>query len=146
MQSLVETASILSATPMEILVKKLNQTLRGWANYHRHVVSSAAFNRIDTYVFEQLWRMLRRRHQGKSRKWLFRKYWTAGDRRHTFAVRIMTRKGLFKVFRVVRIASIGIRRHIKIIAETNPYSPQYAGSFRLRRNKKDSKLLPALSA
>ena len=42
------------SAPMEILVKKLNQTLRGWANYQRHVVASEAFSRIDTYVFKQL--------------------------------------------------------------------------------------------
>jgi len=49
--------------PMEGLITKLNSTLRGWANYHRYVVSSEAFSRVDTYVFEQLWRMLQRRHQ-----------------------------------------------------------------------------------
>jgi RNA-directed DNA polymerase len=46
------------SAPMPALIKKLNQTLRGWANYHRHVVSSVAFSRMDTYVFEQLWRMV----------------------------------------------------------------------------------------
>jgi RNA-directed DNA polymerase len=33
---------------MPILIKKLNQTLRGWGNYHRHVAASEAFSRIDT--------------------------------------------------------------------------------------------------
>ena len=65
------------SAPMPILIKKLNQTLRGWANYHRHIVASEAFSRIDTYVFEQLWRMLRRRHQNKSKKWLINNYWSA---------------------------------------------------------------------
>ena len=51
---------------MPVLIKKLNQTLRGWANYHRHVVAAQAFSRIDTYGFEQLWRMVKRRHQNKS--------------------------------------------------------------------------------
>ena len=55
--------------PILILIKELNHTLRGWANYHRHVVSSEAFSRIDTYVFEQLWRMLRKRHPRKSKRW-----------------------------------------------------------------------------
>ena len=50
------------SAPMPVLIKKLNETLRGWGNYHRHVVASEAFGRIDTYVFEQLWRMVRRRH------------------------------------------------------------------------------------
>ena len=28
--------------PMPALIRKLNQTLRGWGNYHRHVVASEA--------------------------------------------------------------------------------------------------------
>jgi RNA-directed DNA polymerase len=56
------------------LIKKLNEALRGWANYHRHVVASKAFSRIDTYVFEQLRRMLRRRHSQKSVNWLIKCY------------------------------------------------------------------------
>lgn len=38
------------SSPMEGLIKKLNQMLLGWANYHRHVVSSEIFSRVDTYV------------------------------------------------------------------------------------------------
>ena len=33
------------SAPILLLIKKLNQTLRGWANYHRWVVSSAAFSK-----------------------------------------------------------------------------------------------------
>ncbi len=131
---------------MVILIKKLNQTLRGWANYHRHVVSSEVFSRIDTYVFEQLWRMLIKRHPRKSKKWLFWNYWTAGERKHIFAVKAKTSNGLMKVYQVIRICSIGIRRHIKIKAAANPYLPEFAKYIRLRRNNKESKLLPALSA
>jgi RNA-directed DNA polymerase len=58
------------SAPMPVLIKKLNETLRGWGNYHRHVVASEAFRRIDTYVYEQLWRMLHRRHPKQSKKWL----------------------------------------------------------------------------
>ena len=47
------------SAPMPALIKKLNQMLRGWGNYHRHVVASEAFYWVDTYVYEQLWRMLR---------------------------------------------------------------------------------------
>ena len=134
------------SAPMVILIKKLNQVLRGWANYHRHVVASEAFSRIDTYVYWQLWRMLRKRHPGKSATWLFNEYWTASGRRHIFAVKSTTSDGREKVYQVVRICSIGIKRHIKIKAAANPYDPEFAKYFWTRRNIKDSKLLPALSA
>jgi len=134
------------SAPMEALIKELNQTLRGWANYHRHVVSSEVFSRIDTYVFEQLWRMLRKRHPRKSKKWLFKKYWTAGERKHIFAVNSRAGKGVSKVYQVVRTCSIGIKRHIKIKAVANPYLPEFSKYFWQRRNNKGSKLLPVLSA
>lgn len=134
------------SAPMIILIKKLNQVLRGWANYHRHVVASEAFSQIDTYVFRQLWRMLKKRHPGKSVKWLFNEYWTASGRNHIFAVKQTTRDGREKVYQVVRICSIGIKRHVKVKAAANPYDPKFAKYFWTRRNIRDSKLLPALSA
>jgi RNA-directed DNA polymerase len=134
------------SAPMPVLIKKLNEKLRGWANYHRHVVASDAFSRVDTYVFEQLWRMLRRRHHNKCKRWLFQKYWTAAGRRHVFAVRVKTETGREKVYQVQRLNAIGIRRYVKIRADANPYVPKYAPYFWQRRHDKTSKLLPAMSA
>jgi RNA-directed DNA polymerase len=134
------------SAPMPVLIKKLNEMLRGWANYHRHVVASEAFGLIDTYVFEQLWRMVRRRHQNKSKGWLIKHYWSASDRKHRFAVRAKTASGKIKIYEVVKLHAIGIRRYIKIKADANPYMPEYAEYFWYRRNKKDSKLLAAMSA
>jgi RNA-directed DNA polymerase len=74
------------SAPMPVLIKELNSVLRGWANYHRHVVASVAFSRIDNYVFEQLRRILRRRHSQKSAKWLIEHYWSARGQKHRFAV------------------------------------------------------------
>lgn len=133
------------SAPMPILIKKLNQTLSGWANYHRHVVASEAFSRIDTYVFEQLWRMVRRRHQNKSKGWLIRKYWTASGKKHRFAVRHKT-GNKSKIYSVLKTSAIGIRRYVKIKADANPYLPEYAAYFWQRKNNKESKLLPAMSA
>lgn len=135
-----------TSAPMEVLIKKLNETLRGWANYHRHVVASEAFSSIDTYVFAQLWRMLRQRHGRKPRKWLFRKYWSATGRKHVFAVKSETAKGVEKLYQVVRICAIGIKRHIKIKAAANPYLPEYAGYFWERRHKKGRRELAAFTA
>jgi RNA-directed DNA polymerase len=134
------------SAPMPILIKKLNETLRGWGNYHRHVVASEAFGRIDTYVFEQLWRMVRRRHQNKSKGWLIKRYWSATGRKHRFAVRAKTTSGKTTVYEVMKLHAIGIRRYIKIKADANPYLQEYARYFWRRRNNKDSKLLGAMSA
>ena len=131
---------------MPVLIKKLNKTLRGWGNYHRHVVASEAFGRIDTYVFEQLWRVVRRRHQNKSKGWLIKRYWSATGRKHRFAVCTKTASGREKVYEVTKLHAIGIRRYIKIKADANPYVQEYAKYFWRRRNNKDSKLLAALSA
>jgi len=132
---------------MEILIKKLNAVLRGWANYHRHVVSSRVFQRVDTYVYEQLWRMLRRRHPKRTKKWLVPRYWTAAGRKWIFAVKSKY-KGKTRVYQVLRVCSIGIKRHIKVRAraDANPYMPEHARYFWQRRHNKDARLLGALSA
>jgi RNA-directed DNA polymerase len=131
--------------PMIILIRKLNDILRGWANYHRHVVSSDVFRRVDSYVYEQLWRMLRRRHSNKSKKWLSKKYWRAAGRKGVFAIIVRYKKKL-KLYQVIRICSIGIRRHRKIKADANPYLPEYGRYFWIRRHIKEAKLWRELTA
>ncbi|MDR4496992.1 MAG: hypothetical protein MRK02_03560 [Candidatus Scalindua sp.] len=131
------------SAPVEALFKKLNSVLRGWANYHRHVVSSEAFSRVDTYVFEQLWRMVRRRHQNKTKGWLIKKCWSASGK-HVFSF-VHKYKKKTRILKVIRICSIGIKRHIKIKAEANPYLPEYSNYFWRRRNVKEAHLLGALS-
>ena len=129
------------SAPMPVLIKKLNEMLRGWANYHRHAVASEVFGRIDMYVFEQLWRMIRRRHNNKSEEWLSKNYWSAAGRKNVFAVKSKTVKGVEKVYQVLRVSTIGIKRYIKIKADANPYLPEYAGYFWRSRHKRESKLL-----
>jgi len=134
------------SAPMSVLIKKLNETLRGWANYHRHVVSSEAFGWLDTHVYRQLWKMVKRRHQNKSLKWLYRKYWTATGKNTVFAVVEKTKHNPKRLYQVVKACAIGISRHRKIKADANPYLPEYAAYFYERRKNKASKELGALSA
>jgi len=131
--------------PMIILIKKLNEVLRGWANYHRHVVSSDAFKRVDSYVYKQLWRMLHRRHPQKSKKWLLSKYWSATGKKGVFAI-MVKHNSKTKLYQVVRVCSIGIRRHRKIKADANPYLPEYGRYFWERRHNKEAKFLSELTA
>jgi RNA-directed DNA polymerase len=133
------------SAPMPALIKKLNQTLRGWGNYHRHVVASEAFARVDKYVYDQLWRMLRRRHPMKSKRWLVNKYWSTPGRKWVFSTIAKLRRGVRR-YQVVILSSLGIRRHIKVRADANPYLSEYGAYFARRRPEKDSRLLPGLSA
>jgi RNA-directed DNA polymerase len=133
------------AAPMPALIKKLNSVLRGWGNYHRHVVASDAFRRVDRYVREQLWRMLRRRHPNKSKKWLFRRYWRDDGTRHWFGVTCRLKRRHYR-YEVVRLGALGIKRYVKIRADANPYLPEFGAYFWLRRHRKESRLLPGMSA
>ncbi len=134
------------SAPVEALIKKLNQTLRGWANYHKHVVASEAFSRVDTYVYEQRLSMIRRRHPEKSKGWLIKRYWTASGIKWRFSVVRKTKKGLLKLYQVLRVGSIGIKRHIKIKADVNPYLAEYALYFAKRRRNKGVCLMREWSA
>jgi RNA-directed DNA polymerase len=134
------------SAPVTAMIKKLNETLRGWANYHRHVISADTFSQIDNYVYEQLWRMIKRKHNKKSKTWLFQKYWSAAGCSNVFAVQKKNASGIFKIFKVVRISNIGIVRHRKIIAEANPYDPKYAGYFWKRRHIKGAKSLEGFTS
>ena len=55
------------------LSAQLNPVLRGWAHYHRHVVSQVTFNKVDTAIFKRLWSGATRRHPKKSRRWVAKK-------------------------------------------------------------------------
>jgi RNA-directed DNA polymerase len=56
------------------LIRLLNPVLRGWANYHSHVVAKETFARVDARVWSMLWRWAVRRHPNKGARWVKEKY------------------------------------------------------------------------
>jgi RNA-directed DNA polymerase len=134
------------SAPMPILVKKLNETLRGWGNYHRHVVAWETFVCVDKYVKEQLWRMVRRRHPKKPRKWLYRHYWQVSGHAREFTTTAKTVKGKLRYYIVVRLKFLGIKRHIKVKADANPYLAEHGRYYARRRRDKESRYLKGHSA
>ncbi len=121
------------ALSQEALLGKLNPIIRGWANYYRHGAAKRTFDRLDCFVFRQLWRWAKRRHPHKSAKWKQRKYFSAAE--GTFSVRLTKEKGTTKVITLYRAASTRIQRHIKIRWAANPYDPDYTQYFASRRRK-----------
>ncbi len=61
-------------TKTGILIGLLNPVIRGWAQYHQHVVSKKTFARIDHEIFHSLLRWIKRRHPNKPKKWIRKKY------------------------------------------------------------------------
>lgn len=57
------------------LIRRLNQVVRGWTNYHRHVVASQAFSYINNTLYLLLQRWAKHRHPNKSNWWILKKYW-----------------------------------------------------------------------
>jgi RNA-directed DNA polymerase len=109
------------------LIGLLNPVIRGWANYHRHVVAKETFQTVDKEIWLILWRWASRRHPNKSRRWINRKYFHAiGSWSRVFSAetRANAPEGEPERLTLVRTSAIPIRRHIKIKGEANPYDPQ----------------------
>jgi RNA-directed DNA polymerase len=116
----------------EVLIRKLTPLLRGWANYHRHVVSKRRFASIDYYLHGMLRRWARREHPNKSAGWIRQRYFSADDK-GVFSIRTQDRKGQPQVLRVYRLAETIIERHIKVRGAANPYDPADTEYFEKRR-------------
>jgi len=114
--------------PAGKLILVLNPLIRGWANYHRHVVSSKTFNAVDTAIFQALWRWAKRRHPTKSAKWRREKYFPPmGERNWRF-------QGEYdgKNRHLVYCRDTLIQRHTKIRQEANPFDPEWEVYFEKR--------------
>jgi len=119
--------------PAAELINELNPKIRGWANYHRHVVSKRTFNRVDYDIFSSLWRWAGRRHTKKNQRWIKRKYFEQrGTRNWIFTGEMRDGQGQpFKVW-LLSASATPIRRHVKVRSDANPYDPAYETYFEKR--------------
>jgi RNA-directed DNA polymerase len=124
------------------LIRQLTPIIRGWANYHRHVVSKETFADIDRVIFQRLWRWAKRRHRTKSYKWIKDKYFTTcKGNRWIFYGEIENKEGSPRTVHLLKAASVPIKRHIKIKGEANPYDSSWEEYFERRIDvKMDSTL------
>lgn len=117
------------------LIVRLNPVIRGWALYHRHVVSSRTFSGISAQIWSKCWRWALRRHPNKGKQWVKDRYFERrGPRDWVFACREATEDRMHGPT-LLDIASIGIERHIKIRAQANPFHPDWSSYFEQRRCK-----------
>jgi RNA-directed DNA polymerase len=115
------------------LICQLNALLRGWAQYHRHVVSKATFAAVDAAVFKLLWQWAKRRHPQKNARWVRAKYFrTQGGRRWVFTGEVTSGTGTPRTVRLFSALRVPIRRHVKVRAAANPYDPAWELYFEER--------------
>lgn len=119
------------------LIVHLNPLIRGWANYHQHIVSKRVFSRADHEIFTCLWRWAKRRHPNKGKRWVKARYFrTQGFRHWIFSGELKKKDGTKKNVDLLRADSTPIRRHVKIKGEANPYDPEWETYFEKRLDVK----------
>lgn len=100
----------LSSVEQEVLIKKLNPILRGFANYYKGVVSKETFGYIHHRIWQYLWRWAKRRHPNKNSKWIRKRYFkTIKGNRWTFACTTSDKRGKDKELVLYQIASTEVR-------------------------------------
>ncbi|RDK10026.1 group II intron reverse transcriptase/maturase [Cupriavidus lacunae] len=117
----------------EALIRQLNPVIRGWAQYHRHIVSKAIFSSIDSHIWLRLWNWAKRRHPMKGARWVKQRYFRHdGNRDWIFATKGST-AGAPHGLPLFRAATVAIRRHVKIRGLANPYDLAWNTYFVRRR-------------
>jgi RNA-directed DNA polymerase len=114
----------------DVVIAKLNTIIRGWANYHKHVVSRKIFGDLDHAFWQMVWRWSKRRHPKKSRGWVKAKYFRRIKGRDW---RFMERGNPKPL---ILLGPTWIIRHTKIKAEVNPYDPVWADYLKARWKRK----------
>jgi len=126
----------LNGVEQEVLIRKLNPILRGFANYYKGVVSKETFSYISHRVWQYLWRWAKRRHPNKNTTWVHKRYFkTIKGNRWVFACTISDRRGKDKELVLYPIASTLIERHIKVKGDASPDDPSLKEYWDKRHQK-----------
>lgn len=87
--------------PIDDLIRRLNQAVRGWCAYFRPGVSSVTFAYLSHYMWQTVWRWLRRKHRRATWKGLRRRYcdggwWPHGQRELFDPEKLSTTRYLYR--------------------------------------------------
>lgn len=118
------------------VIRMLNPLIRGWAYYHRHVVSKDVFLKLDYIINFKLWQWAKRRHPNKNARWIERKYFSPVTQWGNFTVKYNDKKGKERVSKLVRAGQIKIVRHCLIKDGANPFDPEWKLYFEKKLAKR----------
>lgn len=118
--------------PFSAMLSKLNSILRGWAFAHRHLVAKRLMNNLDNEVFKKVCKWLTLEHRNKTWAWIKQRYWHQFGGRNNIGMYYSTKTVQKKWIGLFRLASVPIRRHVKIRCEANPFNPDDWEYFAMR--------------
>jgi RNA-directed DNA polymerase len=119
------------------MIDALNPAIRGWAQYHRHVLTHEAFRQVDGRIFRQTWNSLRKRHRHKGKRWLRKHYYRYHSARAwTLQAVCPERKGNARITTLVHASDTVRIPHIKIQSQANPFDRAWTDYFTSRRQRK----------
>ncbi len=107
--------------PSWCVVNKLNPMIRGWSNFHRHVVSKEAFSYVDYRIWKMLWQWCKRRHANRRKRWVKMKYFRSMAARNWVFHGV---KPNGKIVDLLYASDTSIKRHRKIVATANMFDPK----------------------
>jgi RNA-directed DNA polymerase len=126
----------VNGVEQEVVIKKLNPILRGFANYYKGVVSKETFSYISHRVWQYLWRWAKRRHPNKNTKWVQKRYFkTINGNKWTFCASTADRQGNHQDLILYPIAYTPIERHVKVKGNASPDDPSLSEYWEKRHQK-----------
>jgi RNA-directed DNA polymerase len=114
------------ATPAQ-LIDTLTPVLRGWANYHRHIICGETFTKLDTFVWQRVYRWAKRRHSDKTGRWITDHYFPHRKGEPWRFTDPATGKHLLRVREAVKA-----QRYLKVKGAANPFDPAWTVYFQDR--------------
>lgn len=118
----------------EIVIRRLNPIIRGWANHYSHAVSKAVFRYVGHKIWEMLWKWCLRRHREKSKSWVRKKYFGSGS---SWCFQARTNDGVIYLY---DIASTKIERHVKVKGPASPDDPDLLDYWSERKVERKTRI------
>ena len=134
-QRIGEEIKGLNGKEQEIVIRKLNPLLRGFANYYKGVVSKEIFSYISYRVWQYLWKWGKRRHPQKNKKWVKDRYFQTIKGNKWMFVCKSERRRKRTMLTLYPIAKTPIERHIKVKGNASPDDPSLKEYWEKRHQK-----------
>ena len=125
----------------EQLINKLNPVIRGWANYHRHIICADMFSKVDSFVWGRVYRWCKRRHPDKTGQWIALRYFLSSNWKGWRFTDPNTGTSLIKIGELVKQ-----QRHVKIQGAANPFDAEWDEYFENRDKKQVQAVTAGLMA